>query len=182
MRIARYHRFKKPEAPRYAVNQFIRAPEVRVIDDEGANRGVLPTPEAIALAHERGYDLVEVAPKENPPIAKILDYGQFKYEREREARKQKAHAKQVEVKGVRLSPRIGQHDLETRRAQAIDFMKNGNKIMVDVVLRGRERQHADLAEKIMKDFIASLQTEFPVRIEQPLTRQGGRLQILVARV
>ncbi len=163
------------------MNQFIRSPEVRVIDETGTNLGVLPTPQAIAMASERGYDLVEVSPKENPPIAKILDFGQFKYELEKEARKQKAHAKQVEVKGVRLSPRIGSHDLETRRAQALGFMKDGNKIMVDVVLRGRERQHADLAEKVMKDFIASLGSEFPVRIEQPLTRQGGRLQILVAR-
>jgi len=153
-----------------------------VIDEAGVNMGVLATPQAIALAAERGYDLVEVAPKETPPIAKILDYGQFKYEREKEARKQKAHAKQVEVKGIRLSARIGDHDRDTRRTQAINFMKGGNKIMVEVVLRGRERQHADLAEKVMKEFITSLQTEFPVRIEQPLSRQGGRLQILVARV
>ena len=182
MRIARYHKFKKPEVARYAVNQFIRSLELRVIDEEGKNLGILNTPEAIALAQERGFDLVEVSPKENPPIAKILDFGQFKYEREKEARKQKAHAKQVEIKGIRLSPRIGAHDVATRRAQAIGFMKNGNKIMVEAVLRGRERQHADLAEKVMRDFIQSLQIEFPVRIEQPLTRQGGRLQILVARV
>lgn len=153
-----------------------------MIDEAGVNLGVLATPEALKIAAERGYDLVEVSPKENPPIAKLIDYGQFKYEREKEARKQKAHAKQVEVKGVRLSARIGEHDLETRRNKAREFLEAGNKIMVEVVLRGRERQHADLAEHVMKDFIASLQQFFPIRIEQPLTRQGGRMQILVARV
>src|SRR5271157_5736671 len=109
MRISRYRRFQGPVEPLYKANEQIKAPELRVIDENAKNVGVLPTAEALALAKERGFDLVEVMPNATPPIAKFLDYGQFKYEKEKEARKQKAHAHKVEVKGIRLSIRIGEH-------------------------------------------------------------------------
>lgn len=182
MRISRYRRFKRPLAPRHKVNDQISAPEVRLIDENGAHIGVMPFAEAGVLARERGYDLVEIDPKAAPPIVRMIDYGQFKYEKEKEARKQKAHAKTVEVKGVRLSVRIGEHDLGVRRTQAVGFLESGDKVQLEIVLRGREKQFHDLAAKVMHDFVASLQSAFPVKIEQPISRQGGRMTLLVVRV
>ncbi len=181
MRISRHRRYQKPEPPRYKVNDQIKAPEVRLIDENGAHIGVVAFAEAGALARDRGFDLVEIDPVPVPPIVKLIDYGQFKYEKEKEERKAKVKVKKVEVKGVRLSPRIGAHDLEVRRAPAKGFLEDGNKIQVEIVLRGREKAHADIAAKVMHDFVGSLESEIPVKVEQSLSRQGGRMIILVAR-
>lgn len=183
MRISRYRRFRKPVEPRFNANERIRALEVQVIDEEGKPLGVMQTAAALALAHERGYDLVEVAPKAQPPVCRLLDYGQFKYQKEKEARKQKAHAHRVEVKGVRLSVRIGEHDREVRRQKSLEFLREGDKVQVEMILRGREKAHADLARRLMEEFAANLSTpEMPTKIEQPFQRQGGRLTLIVARV
>lgn len=181
MRISRYRRFQKPVEPLYKANEQIKAIELRVIDENAKNVGVLPTAEALALARERGYDLVEVMPNAQPPIAKFLDYGQFKYEKEKEARKQKAHAHKVEVKGIRLSVRIGQHDLEVRQEKAKEFLEAGDRVQVEVILRGREKQFGDLAKQVIDKFVAALDASVGVKIDQPFTRQGGRLTVVVAK-
>lgn len=185
MRISRHRRTWRPkvEEPIYRANQQIRVPEVRVIDENGEHAGVMPIEKALQLATERGYDLVEVEPKAAPPVTRLLDYGQFKYAKEKEARKQKAHAHKVEVKGVRLSVRIGEHDREVRRQKSLDFLREGDKVQVEMILRGREKAHADLARKVMENFAAAINTpEMPTKIEQPFQRQGGRLTLVVARV
>jgi len=181
MRISRYRRFQKPVEPLYQVNEHIRAPEVRVIDEEGKNAGVMPTVEALRLARERGFDLVEVMPTATPPIAKFLDYGQFKYEKEKEARKQKAHAHKVEVKGVRLSLRIGAHDRAIRLEKAKQFMDEGDRVQVEIILRGREKQFTDLARQVIDSFVSELDAAVGVKIDQPFARQGGRLTVVVAK-
>lgn len=184
MRISRYRKFKRPEqmAPRFKVNDQIKAPEVRLIDETGKHVGVVAFADAAARAVEGSFDLVEIDPNPVPPIVKLVDYGQFKYEKEKEARKQKAHAKQVEVKGIRLSVRIGEHDLEVRRNQAKGFLEDGDKVQIEIILRGREKQHAGLASEVMNKFIESVKTSIPVKVEQPLTRQGGKLSMLIARI
>lgn len=176
-------KFHRPveTAPLYRANQQILAPEVRVIDENGVNMGVLSTMQAVAIAQERGYDLVEVDPRPQPPIAKILNLGQFKYEREREMRKQKAKAKQVEVKGIRLSPRIGAHDLETRMRLAEKFLEEGDKLRIEIILRGRERAHAELAKGVIASFVSQLQQKFPLTVEQPIQAQGGQLTTIVGK-
>lgn len=184
MRISRYKRTWRPkvEELRYHANQRISAPEVRVVDDQGVQIGVMATSAAMALATERGLDLVEVNPRAVPPVCRIVDYGQFKYEKEKEMRKQKAHAHKVEVKGVRLSVRIGDHDRDVRRDKALEFLREGHKVQVELILRGREKQHTDLARKGMEEFATLLNTpEMPTKIEQPFQRQGGRLTLIVAR-
>jgi translation initiation factor IF-3 len=181
MRISRYRKFQKPAEPLFKANEHIRAPEVRVIDENAKNVGVLPLAEALALARERGYDLVEVMPNAAPPIAKFLDYGQFKYEKEKEARKQKAHAHKVEVKGVRLSIRIGDHDRDVRLEKAKEFLEGGDRVQVEIILRGREKQFGDLARQVIDKFVAGLDASVGVKIDQPFTRQGGRLTVVVAK-
>ncbi len=182
MRISRYKKWKKPEEIRFKANRNIKAPELRVIDETGKHLGVLPFEEALKLAEERGYDLVEVSPKDQPPIAKFLDYGKFKYIKEKEARVQKAHSKTVEVKGIRLSIRISEHDLNTRKEQARRFLERGDKLQIEIVLRGRERQHIDLAKKIMLQFVDAMKQEMAITVEQPFSKEGGRLTMTIARV
>jgi translation initiation factor IF-3 len=165
----------------YRANEFIRVPEVRVIDETGTFLGVLNIEEALRTAQERGYDLVEVSPKENPPVCKLLDYGQFKYQKEKEQRIQKAKASKVEVKGIRLSVKIGEHDLEIRRKKAQEFLEDGQKLKIEIILRGREKAHADLAKQRIEDFIKSLESLFPLHLEQPVTRSGGNLSAIVGR-
>jgi translation initiation factor IF-3 len=181
MRISRYRRFQKPVEPQYRANEHIRAPEVRVIDENAKNLGVLATAEALVIARERGFDLVEVMPNAAPPIAKLLDWGQFKYEKEKEARKQKAHAHKVEVKGIRLSIRIGEHDRGVRLEKAKEFLDGGDRVQVEIILRGRERQFVDLARQGIDRFVADLDKAVGVKIDQPFARQGGRLTVVVAK-
>jgi len=183
MRIHR-HRQRKPkyEVPVYRVNDQIKNEEVRVIDENAVPLGILKTADAILKAQAVGFDLVEVSPKANPPVCRFIEYGVFKYQKEKEARKAKAQSKEVEVKGVRLSLRIGVGDLDTRKNQAIGFMERGDKVKVEIVLRGREKAHVDVAKEVMEKFVALLRQTYELRIEQPFTAQAGRLTMIVARV
>ncbi len=131
---------------------MIRVPQVRVLDEDGSQLGVMPTAQAQAMAQERGLDLVEVAPTAAPPVVKFLDYGQYKYEltkREKEAkRKQRA----VEFKEVRLTPKIGTGDFETKVHRAIEFLEDGDRIKVTVRFRGRELTHPEIGRNLLAKF------------------------------
>ena len=169
----------KPELIKLArMNQFITSPEVRVIGHDGANLGVMPSAQARSEAVRLGLDLVELNPKAEPPVCKMMNYGQYKYEQEKEARKAKARQKVVDLKGMRLSLRIKGADLDLRKSQAQEFLENGDKVRVEMVLRGREKAHTDLAQKIMEDFAASIET---ASVLQPLSKQGGRLTLVLGR-
>ena len=135
----------------------------------------------MAMAREAGLDLVEVNPKARPSIAKIMDYGQFKYAKDKQAQKQKAKQKRAETKGIRLSVRISKHDFNFRIEQAKKFIKKGNKLKVELILKGRERQHPAKAVEIINNFIAILgeSNEFNLVQEQSLTKQGGRFSIVL---
>ena len=182
MRIHR-HRQRKPQlnVQQYHVNETITAPEVRVIDEEGVTLGVMPTAKAIQTAHERGADLVEVFPKAEPPVCKLLDYGHFKYQKEKEARKQKAQSHEVDVKGIRLSLRIGEHDLEIRHQQAKKFLERGDKVKIEMVLRGREKGHRAVASEVVNKLVDKLRADYPLRIEQPISYMAGRMTMIIAR-
>jgi translation initiation factor IF-3 len=176
---------RKPEGPKeFRVNERILSRELMIIDDSGANLGTMSREEALAEAHNRELDLVEVSPKANPPIAKFIDYGSFKYQKEKQERKAKAKQKTVETKTVKINFRIAQHDLEVRADQAAKFLIDGDKVRIETQLRGRENQHVDLAKNNIRETIdlikakvaASGQTE-TVKPEGEITRQGGKLAI-----
>ena len=118
-----------------------------VIDDQGNNLGEIDREEALNLAKQKDLDLVEVAPDARPPVCKIIDWGKFQYEQEKEQRKQKAKSKKVDLKEVRLSFRIGQHDLGVKSKQARKFLDQGDKVRIQLRLRGREMAHRDQAEE-----------------------------------
>ena len=172
---------KKEELVTFKANEAIRSPEVMIIDEAGVSIGVMRTPEAMATARERGYDLVEVSPKAMPPVCRFIDFGQFKYQKEKEIRQQKAHAKKVDVKGIRLSVRMGEHDLDIRRKQAESFLEEGHKLKVEINLRGREREHGDLARDRIQNFLNSIQQRFSLNSEQPINRSGGNVSTIVGR-
>ena len=182
MRISRRKTFHKPEIfRRYHVNQFIRTPQVRLIDENGKNLGVVATSQALSMAQEKGLDLVEVSPLAQPPVAKIINYSKLKYQEEKERRKEKAKQKKIEVKGIRLSLRISPHDIEIRLNQAKKFIGLDDKVRVEMLLKGRERQHFQQAREIINKFVADLNELIPVNLEQPLAAQGGKLSVLIGK-
>lgn len=181
----RTHRRPKHQEPQklFRFNQGIRSASVVLIDENGEHRGEIPTAEALAMAQAVELDLVEVNPTSVPPMCKIMDFGQFKYERDKKAQKQKAHHKKQETKGIRLSIRIGEHDLGVRREQAKRFLGKGNKLRIELQLRGREKQHPELAKEVIEKFAASLEADSeatPFVIEEALTRMGGKFTMLLA--
>lgn len=180
MRISRRkgRRFVEP-APviKFVSNEAIKAPEVRVIDENNEHVGIMPTAEALAKAREGGWDMIEINPTAIPPVVQFGDYGQFRYQKEKEMRKQKARQKTVEVKGIRLSLRIGAHDLDMRKNQALKFFEEGDRVRVEIILRGRERMHSDRASALISDFIKTLG---PVTSD-PITKQAGVISTVVTK-
>lgn len=166
----------------FNANDKIRAEKVFLINEEGENVGVVETYKALEIAQEMGLDLVEVNPKAEIPVAKILDLGQFKYEQDKKSHKQKVLQKKIETKNTRLSLRISKHDLDVRVDQVYKFLLKGNKTKIELVLRGREKQHFEKAREVMIDFLSGVKSkpDIIVEEEQPLTKQpGGFSMILV---
>ncbi|MFL5722294.1 MAG: translation initiation factor IF-3 [Chloroflexota bacterium] len=135
------------------VNQMIRIPQVRVVDEEGAQLGVMPTPRALEMAQERGLDLVEVAPMAAPPVVKFLDFGQYKYDLTKREKEAKRKQRSVTFKEVRLSPKIGVGDFDTKVHRAIEFLEDGDRIKVTVRFRGRELTHPELGRNLIARFV-----------------------------
>jgi translation initiation factor IF-3 len=131
---------------------MIRIPQVRVVDEEGAQLGVMPTPQALAMAQERGYDLVEVAPMASPPVARFLDFGQYKYELTKREKEAKRKQRSVTFKEVRLKPKIGVGDFDTKVRRAIEFLEEGDRIKVAVQFRGRELTHPEIGRALIERF------------------------------
>jgi translation initiation factor IF-3 len=163
---------------RYRMNHQIRIPQVMVIDNEGNQLGVMPTPKALAMAEEQGFDLVEVFPKSQPPVCRIMDYGQFQYQQSRKS--QKTTIKKIETKGIRISFKIGKHDLEMRKNQAVKFLNKGDKVKVEMILRGREKKYNQDAVIKVKEFMETIKTEREIIIEQEPKRQGGQISAIIS--
>ncbi len=161
------------------MNLQIKAPEVRLVDEEEGISEIMSLKDALKKAQELDLDLVEVSPKAQPPVVKIIDYGSYKYELEKRLKKQRASQKKTEVKGVRLTFRIKGADLDNRRAQALKFLEAGHNVKIELFLRGRERAHRDKAIEMLKEFGDSLGED--VTMVRPMDRQGARLSIEVTK-
>jgi len=157
---------------------MIRIPQVRVIDEEGNQLGVMPTLEALRLAQERGYDLVEVAPTASPPVTRLLDYGQYKYELAKREKEAKRKSRSVEFKEIRLKPKIGQGDFDTKVRRAIEFLEEGDRIKVAVQFRGRELTHPHLGRELLNKF-ADLVKDHGAVERAPLL-EGKSMHITIA--
>ena len=157
---------------------MIRVPQVRVVDEEGNQMGVLATPEALRVAQERGYDLVEVAPMASPPVTRLLDYGQFKYEQARREKEARRHQRSVDFKEIRLKVKIGKGDFDTKVRRAIQFLEDGDRVKVTVQFRGREVSHAYLGRDLLIRFADQVGEHAQVE-RQPLL-EGKQMSLVMA--
>jgi translation initiation factor IF-3 len=157
---------------------MIRVPQLRVVDEDGGQLGVMPTNEALRLAQEKGYDLVEVAPNAVPPVARFLDFGQYKYELTKREKEAKRRQRAVTFKEIRLKPQIGQQDFDTKVRRAIQFLEEGDRVKVAVQFRGRQLTHPHLGRDLLTKFSDQIK-EHGVVERQPLL-EGRAMSIVVA--
>ena len=162
------------------VNRMIRIPKVLVVDEEGEQLGVLDTSEALRLAEERGLDLVEVAPGARPPVCRIMDYGKFKYEQSKKARKARQAAHTVKVKTVQFRPKTDDHDYQFKKKHIISFLEAGNKVKVVMRFRGREITHLDLALEFLENLNGEIK-EYGTPESKP-QREGRQISFVVAPI
>ena len=152
------------------INEQIRVREVRLIDDEGNQKGIVPTLEALKMAKERELDLVEVAPTANPPVCKILDFGKYRFEQEKKLRDSKKNQKVLKLKEIRMQPKIGSGDLDTKAKHVQEFLDAGDKVKVTIRFRGRELAHTELGYDVLKEVTNRLTSAY--FIEKPAAMEG----------
>lgn len=150
---------------------------MRLIDEEGTNKGVVPIEEAQTYARDVGLDLVEVAPNARPPVCRVMDYGKFRYEQEKKAKQARKQSKQVEVKELRLRPKTDDHHIGFKAKQARKFLEKGNKVRVRVLFRGRERYHGDIGREMLHEFADQLSDVS--KIEQGPTHEGRSMTMML---
>ncbi len=170
---------KKQQTKRTYINYAIRAKEVRVVNEAGQQLGIMPTGKAINLAKEQGLDLIQITEKVDPPVCRIGDYGKFLYQlkKKEKAGKQKTG----EMKGIRLSFKISEHDMEIRAKQATKFLEKGNKVMVEMRLRGRERALQEFAKEKIEKFLEVLGNLIPIKIEREIKKQPRGLTVIISK-
>ena len=161
------------------VNEQIRVREVRLIDDEGEQRGIIPTIEALRMAKERELDLVEVSPNANPPVCKILDFGKYRFEQEKKLRDSKKNQKVLKLKEIRMQPKIGSGDLDTKAKHVQEFLDEGDKVKVTSRFRGRELAHTELGFDVLKEVEKRL-TEGSYVIEKAPAMDGRFMSMTLA--
>ncbi len=160
------------------MNQSIRASSLRVIDEDGSQIGVLSRAEALQLASDRELDLVEISPDANPPVAKIVDWGKYNYQKTKQLQKSKRHAKSLEVKQMRFGLKISDHDLGTKLKKVTGFLETGHKVKIVIFYRGRELAHKEIGFTLAKKVIDSFEDRIAVD-QQP--QLAGKQLIFVIR-
>lgn len=158
------------------MNEKIRSKEVRLIDEKGENHGVVPTSKALQMAEDADLDLVLISPNQAPPVAKILDYGKYKYEMAKKAKEAKKKQHVVEIKEVKVRYKIDTHDYEVRLKSVRKFISQGNKVKIVVMLRGREMQHSNLAFDLANRFLADLADD-PIQVEKKPQLEGRNVTL-----
>ena len=174
----RHQRRRRPPVKRvlHRINDKITAPEVRVIADEGENIGVIPTADALKKAKEAGLDLVEIAPKADPPVCKIVDYQKFLFTKKKQERKAKSGSKKSELKTFRFGPSIGEHDLELKLKRARGFLEKNNKVKFTIQFKGRQNVHPEVGEERLNRITQALADIARVEVEP---KKQGRFMSMV---
>jgi translation initiation factor IF-3 len=171
---------RPPERDTTRINERIRIPEVRLIDEKGEQIGVMKTDQALDYARERDLDLVEIAPDARPPVCRVLDYSKYKYEQEQKKKAARKHQQQVTVREMKLRPKIATHDYETKKGHILRFLKQGQKVKVTIMFRGREMAHPERGEALLRK-VADELAEFGT-IEQFPTQEGRNMTMMMAPV
>lgn len=152
---------------------MIRAKEIRVVDEEAGQLGVMTPEQALAIARSREMDLVEVAPAANPPVCRIMNYGKFQYQKSKRAHEAKKHQKQVVLKEVKFRPKTEEHDFQFKKNNIARFLTDGNKVKATVVFRGREMTHQELGRRLMDKLVNELKEN--AELERPPKMEGYAL-------
>lgn len=141
---------------RLRINERIRVREIRVIDDAGQQLGIMPPPQALAIARQKGLDLVEISPTAVPPVCRIMDYGKYQYQEQKRTREAKRHQKVIEVKEIKFRPKVDEHDYQFKKNHIVRFIEDGDKVKATIFFRGREMAHPEIGHKILQRLIADL--------------------------
>ncbi len=160
------------------MNDEIRDPKVRLIDENGQQHGIVLIQEAIRLAENRGFDLIEISPNANPPVCKLLDYGKYRYEQMKKEKLQRKHQQQTQVKEIRLHPNTDDHDFEYKARHARRFLEEGNKVKATVIFKGREITYKDQGEEILQRLLEKV--EDVTKVEQKPKMEGRSMIMMLA--
>jgi len=159
-------------------NEMIRVREVRLIDDEGNQLGIVPTVDALRMAKDKDLDLVEVSPNANPPVCKILDFGKYRFEQEKKLRESKKNQKVLKLKEIRMQPKIGSGDLDTKAKHVQEFLNEGDKVKITVRFRGRELAHTELGFDVLNEVLKRLTSAY--NIDKPAKMDGKMMSITIS--
>jgi translation initiation factor IF-3 len=171
---------RPPERDTTRINDRIRVPEIRLINEDGQQVGIVKRDEALAYARERDLDLVEIAPEAKPPVCRVLDYSKYKYEQEQKRKQARKHQQQVTVREMKLRPKIATHDYETKKGHVLRFLKQNNKVKLTIMFRGREQAHPERGEALLRKLADEL-SEFGT-IEQEPNQEGRNMTMMMAPV
>jgi translation initiation factor IF-3 len=152
------------------VNERIRVREVRVIDEDGTQLGIMPPPQALAIARQKGLDLVEIAATAVPPVCRIMDFGRYQYQEQKRARSAKKHQKIIEVKEIKFRPKVDEHDYQFKKKHIERFLEEGDKVKATIFFRGREMAHPEIGRRILERLIGELAD---VAVAETTPRQEG---------
>src|SRR3982750_4999913 len=167
---------QSPERDSTRINERIRVPEVRLIDESGQQVGIMKTQDALRRAQERDLDLVEVAPGAKPPVCRILDYSKYKYEQTQKQKSARKHQQQINVREIKFRPKIAQHDYDTKKGHVTRFLKARDKVKVTIMFRGREMAHPERGEQLLNRLADEL-GELAVIEQRP--QQDGRNMVMM---
>ena len=152
------------------MNERIRVREIRVIDDTGAQLGIMPPPQALAIAKQKGLDLVEISPTAVPPVCRIMDFGKYQYQEQKRSREAKKHQRVIEVKEIKFRPKVDAHDYDFKKKHIERFLADGDKVKATIFFRGREMAHPEIGRRILERLIGELAD---VAIAEASPRQEG---------
>ncbi len=161
------------------INERIRIREVRVIDENGEQLGIMPTIEALERARDMGMDLVEVSPRANPPVCKIIDYGKYKFQMEKKLRDSKKNQKKQELRAIRMWPKIGDHDLDFKMRKIEKFLKDGDKVKVVVRYKGRQLAHTELGKDLLQKLLGRLSPEIDYTVDKAPAMEGRNMTMII---
>jgi len=161
------------------VNERIRVREVRVIDEQQNQLGVMPPQQALAIAREKGLDLVEVSPNAQPPVCKITDYGRYQYDEKRKAREAKKKQTTIEIKEIKFRPKVDEHDYQFKRKHVERFLKHGDKVKATIFFRGREMAHPEIGRRILERLIGEL-GEVAIAETNP-RQEGNQMHVILGQ-
>jgi translation initiation factor IF-3 len=163
---------------RVRINERIRVREIRVIDETGQQLGIMPPPQALVIAKQKGLDLVEISPTAVPPVCRIMDFGQYQYQEQKRAREAKKHQRVIEVKEIKFRPKVDEHDYQFKKKHIERFLADGDKVKATIFFRGRENAHPEIGHRILERLVGDLGEM--ATVESMPQKEGNQLHTILA--